>query len=41
MTWCLIAAPVLLALWFLGPVLTPFVVAAVLARDMLSKLYQG
>ena len=31
MTWCLIAALVLLALWFLGPVLTPFVVAAVLA----------
>lgn len=30
-TWCLIAALVLLALWFLGPVLTPFVVAAVLA----------
>ena len=30
-TWCLIAALVMLALWFLGPVLTPFVVAAVLA----------
>nr|MDP2192821.1 AI-2E family transporter [Rhodoferax sp.] len=30
-TWCLIAALVLLALWFLGSVLTPFVVAAVLA----------
>lgn len=30
-TWCLIAALLLLALWFLGPVLTPFVVAAVLA----------
>lgn len=30
-TWCLIAALVVLALWFLGPVLTPFVVAAVLA----------
>ena len=29
--WCLIAAVVFLALWFLGPVLTPFVVAAVLA----------
>jgi predicted PurR-regulated permease PerM len=29
--WCLIAALVLLALWLLGPVLTPFVVAAVLA----------
>ncbi|MFI5444818.1 AI-2E family transporter [Polaromonas sp. UC242_47] len=30
-TWCLIAALVVLALWFLGPVLTPFVVAGVLA----------
>jgi predicted PurR-regulated permease PerM len=30
-TWCLIAALVVLALWFLAPVLTPFVVAAVLA----------
>lgn len=30
-TWCLIAALLVLALWFLGPVLTPFVVAAVLA----------
>ena len=29
--WCLIAAIVVLALWLLGPVLTPFVVAAVLA----------
>ncbi len=29
--WCLIAAVVVLALWLLGPVLTPFVVAAVLA----------
>ncbi len=29
--WCLIAALMLLALWLLGPVLTPFVVAAVLA----------
>ncbi len=29
--WCLIAAVVSLALWLLGPVLTPFVVAAVLA----------
>lgn len=29
--WCLIAALVMLALWLLGPVLTPFVVAAVLA----------
>ncbi|MDO8448370.1 MAG: AI-2E family transporter [Rhodoferax sp.] len=30
-TWCLIAAMAILALWLLGPVLTPFVVAAVLA----------
>ncbi len=30
-TWCLIAALIILALWLLGPVLTPFVVAAVLA----------
>lgn len=30
-TWCLIAALVGLVLWFLAPVLTPFVVAAVLA----------
>ena len=30
-TWCLIAALFGLALWLLGPVLTPFVVAAVLA----------
>lgn len=29
--WCLIAALVALVLWLLGPVLTPFVVAAVLA----------
>ncbi|MDI1274337.1 AI-2E family transporter [Polaromonas sp.] len=29
--WCLIAALVMLALWLLGPVLTPFVVASVLA----------
>lgn len=29
--WCLIAALVVLGLWQLGPVLTPFVVAAVLA----------
>ena len=29
--WCLIAAVTVLALWLLGPVLTPFVVAAVLA----------
>jgi predicted PurR-regulated permease PerM len=31
LTWCLIAALVILALWLLGPVLTPFLVAAVLA----------
>jgi predicted PurR-regulated permease PerM len=30
-SWCLIATLALLALWLLGPVLTPFVVAAVLA----------
>ncbi|MDP3702449.1 MAG: AI-2E family transporter [Hylemonella sp.] len=30
-TWCLIAALAMLALWLLAPVLTPFVVAAVLA----------
>ena len=30
-SWCLIAALVVLALWLLGPVLTPFAVAAVLA----------
>ena len=41
MTWCLIAALVLLALWFLGPVLTPFVVAAVLAYALISKLCPG
>ena len=29
--WCLIAAVIVLALWLLGPVLTPFIVAAVLA----------
>ena len=29
--WCLIAALAVLALWLLGPVLTPFVVAAVMA----------
>jgi len=29
--WCLIALLIVLALWLLGPVLTPFVVAAVLA----------
>ena len=41
MTGCLIAALVLLALWFLGPVLTPFVVAALPARYLFSKLYPG
>jgi predicted PurR-regulated permease PerM len=30
-TWCLIAALALLVLWLLGPVLTPFVVASVMA----------
>ncbi len=46
-TWCLIAALVVLALWFLGPVLTPFVVGAVLAYalspvvDKLDGLGQG
>ena len=33
-TWCLIAVLVLLALWLLAPVLTPFVVAAVLAYTL-------
>lgn len=32
--WCFIATLVLLALWLLGPVLTPFVVAAVLAYGL-------
>ena len=47
LTWCLIAALVLLALWLLGPVLTPFVVAAVLAYaltplvDRLDSLGHG
>lgn len=46
-TWCLIAALVVLALWLLGPVLTPFVVAAVLAYvltpvvDKLDRLGRG
>ncbi|SFB77459.1 Predicted PurR-regulated permease PerM [Polaromonas sp. OV174] len=45
--WCLITALVVLALWFLGPVLTPFVVAAVLAYaltplvDKLDDLGRG
>ena len=40
LTGCLTAAPVL-ALWFPGPVLTPFALAAVLARYLFSKLYPG
>jgi len=43
--WCLIAALIVLALWLLGPVLTPFVVAAVLAyalTPLVNKLdYMG
>ncbi len=45
--WCLIAALVVLALWLLGPVLTPFVVAAVLAYALtplvnkLDSLFKG
>jgi predicted PurR-regulated permease PerM len=45
--WCLIAALVVLALWLLGPVLTPFVVAAVLAYALtplvnkLDGLFRG
>ena len=41
LTWCLIAALSVLALWLLGPVLTPFIVAAVLAyalTPMVNKL---
>ena len=41
LAWCLIATLALLALWLLGPVLTPFVVAAVLAyalTPMVNKL---
>lgn len=38
--WCLIAALVLLALWLLGPVLTPFVVAAVLAYALTPLVNQ-
>ena len=47
MTWCLIAAVSVLALWLLGPVLTPFVVAAVLAYvltplvNKLDGLFRG
>lgn len=40
-TWCLIAALLVTALWLLAPVLTPFVVAAVLAyalTPMVNKL---
>jgi len=46
-TWCLIAALAVVALWLLGPVLTPFVVAAVLAYALtplvnrLDSLGQG
>jgi predicted PurR-regulated permease PerM len=46
-SWCLIAALVVLVLWSLGPVLTPFVVAAVLAYvltpvvDKLDHLGRG
>lgn len=40
LTGCLIAAPVL-APGFAGPVLTPFAVAAVRARDLFSKLCPG
>ncbi|MDP2001240.1 MAG: AI-2E family transporter [Rhodoferax sp.] len=41
LTWCLIAALAVLTLWLLGAVLTPFVVAAVLAyalTPMVNKL---
>ena len=38
--WCLIAALVVLALWLLGPVLTPFVVAAVLAYALTPLVNQ-
>lgn len=47
LTWCLIAALAMLALWLLAPVLTPFVVAAVLAYvltpvvDRLDRLGRG
>ncbi len=46
-SWCLIAALLVLALWLLGPVLTPFVVAAVFAYaltplvDRLDSLGRG
>ncbi len=45
--WCLIAALVVLALWLLGPVLTPFVVAAVLAYALtplvnrIDRMFRG
>ncbi|MES2511830.1 MAG: AI-2E family transporter [Pseudomonadota bacterium] len=45
--WCLIAALVILALWLLGPVLTPFVVAAVLAYALtplvnrIDRMFRG
>ena len=38
--WCLIAALLVLALWLLGPVLTPFVVAAVLAYALTPLVNQ-
>ena len=46
-TWCLIAALALLALWLLGPVLMPFVIASVMAYaltqvvDKLDDLGRG
>ena len=40
MTWCLIAAVMVLALWLLGPVLTPFIVAAVLAYALTPLVNQ-
>lgn len=39
-TWCLMAALALLALWLLAPVLTPFVVAAVLAYALTPLVNQ-
>ena len=47
LTWCLIAALSVLTLWLLGPVLTPFIVAAVLAYALtplvnkLDGLFRG
>lgn len=40
LTWCLIAAVMVLALWLLGPVLTPFIVAAVLAYALTPLVNQ-